>query len=298
METSGRNELMLLLEQAENLYFQYRITEAKVIFEKLLDENIGRAAYYLYDILTLSSQESVSNKLLSKEILKKGLKLNDSFCIMKYANSLADFEDNLVDASTIKEICAEVFTIENPAIQYEVSTFFYSTLKKKDDGFYWLSKSADAGYWKSKNILAIKYFNGEEGIKRNREKAREMWLDLAKVNYEPAIYNGFYHAKEYVSNNPIKVLLFYDKPKFQADNPLKENFEKIANQGFSHAINYRAYCRWVGTKEYEKDRELAIIELEQAANKGNSYAEKAITTYKKKEKFGIMDWDKAWFLYY
>lgn len=297
METTERNELMLLLEQAENLYFQYRITEAKVIFQKLLDENVGRAAYYLYDISTLTSQGSVTNKLLSKEILKKGLKLNDSFCIMKYANSLADFEDNLVDASTIKEICAEVFTIENPAIQYEISTFYYSTLQKKDDGFYWLTKSADAGYWKAKNMLAIKYFDGKDGVKKDREKAREMWIDLAKINYEPAIYNGFANAKEFTTKNPIKIYFLLDNPKIYAKNPMKEYFEKIVNQGFSPALNYKGYCLWNGYDDYEKKEE-AIVHLKKAADAGNSYAIKNLTTYKKKNDFNFADWNVARMIYY
>lgn len=300
METTERNELMLLLEQAENLYFQYRITEAKVIFQKLLDENVGRAAYYLYDISTLSSQEDVSDKLSAKETLIKGIELNDSFSIMKYLNSLDEFEDNLVDETVSKKVYAEVFTTENPAMQYEVSTFYYSTLKKKDDGFYWLTKSADAGYWKAKNMLAIKYFDGKDGVKKDHEKAREMWLELAKINYEPAIYNGFVNAKTFNTNNVIKLYFgyFLNPEKIRAVNPLKDQFETIANQGFSHAVNYRGYCMWNGYDDYEKNKEDAITNLKKAADAGNSYAIKNLTTYKKKNDFALVDWELARVLYY
>lgn len=293
METTERNELMLLLEQAENLYFQYRITEAKVIFQKLLDENVGRAAYYLYDISTLSSQEDDSNSITFKNILKKGIDLNDSYCITKATNNRKEFgaflnakgdftisDDELTIYCENGNYSMSANEINNPALFYEISDTCYKKFDKKQ-GFYFLSKSAEAGYWKAKNILAIKYYEGKEGVKKDRKKAHEIWQELALINYEPAIFNAFSNAKGCSSNES-----------------LMKNFNKIANQGYSHAMNYRGYCRWYGTDGYEQDKELAIANLERAAEKGDSRAIKALTAYKKKNSFGLLDWNRAGFVYY
>ena len=153
-------------------------------------------------------------------------------------------------------------------------------------------------YWKAKNMLAIKYFDGKDGVKKDREKAREMWLDLAKINYEPAIYNGFANAKEFTTNNPIKIYFLLGNPKIYAKNPMKEYFEKIVNQGFTPALNYKGYCQWNGYKDYEKNKEEAISNLKKAADAGNSYAIKNLTTYKKKNDFNFADWNVARMIYY
>lgn len=295
METTERTqkELMLLLEQAENLYFQYRLTEAKVVFQKLLDEKIGRAAYYLYDISTLSSQENDSNSITFKNILKKGIELNDSYCILKAINNRKEFGDFLNDKGDFTVSDSELTVncekgsysmsankINNAALHYEISVSLYKKFDK-EQGFYFLSKSAEAGYWKAKNMLAIKYYEGKEGIKKDRKKAHKIWQELALINYEPAIFNAFSNAKD----GPDKA-------------SLRKDFDRIANQGYAHAMNYRGYCRWYGSDGYEQDSELAIADLERAAEKGDSRAIKALTAYKKKNSFGFWDWNRAGFVYY
>ena len=252
------------IKEAENLILQYKIAEALRLLKKCAEENgIGRINYHLGEIYAWGYGGEDINEDLAKVKRFKGSEQGDILSTLN-ANYM------LPDSDRKNQIIALIEYLLDSKEKDAFEDYELAMIKKNSspkEAIDLLISSSNKGFFRAINYLGNLYYTGNL-VNKDKNKAFELWEQSAKLGYEPAVYNIF----KYFNKNHT-------------------DFEKIANDGFPPALNYRAFCKIQGFNGYQKDLPSAYADLEKAANKGYSYAIKNHEIYKKKGKVGFFTFE-------
>lgn len=154
------------MEDAENLFKEYKLEDAFEKFKKLADNGNGRAMYFIGEYYAWGYKPVKKDKDLAKEWRKKGAESGDALAKVNYAYSLPK------DDPEREEIYKEVFSIildmannNDVFAQLEIGSMYrfgYGTDKNEEECLSWYKRSSNDGFWPAERDLGSIYLDKED----------------------------------------------------------------------------------------------------------------------------------------
>lgn len=166
------------LLEAEQLYFDCKLDEAFEIFSSLAESGNGRAMYFLGEYYDHQYGHVPKDSKESRKWRMKGYEAGD---LLATLNACRYLEDDSAERKQVLEIVAQsVYHLAKSGDVYaqnELSDMYFyghGIEKNEKEGWNWLKKSAEEGYWRAIYKMGELYRNGTYIVK-DKEEAKKWY---------------------------------------------------------------------------------------------------------------------------
>ena len=162
------------LQEAEQLYFDCKLDEAFELFYSLAEKGNGRAMYFLGEYYANQYGHVEKDSKESKKWRMKGYEAGDPLAALSACRYLG--ADSIEKKLVLDNIISSVYHLAKTGDVYaenELSDMYfwgYGIEKNEKEGWNWLKKSAEEGYWRAIYKMGERYRNGTYIVK-DKEKA-------------------------------------------------------------------------------------------------------------------------------
>ena len=268
------------LEEAEKLFLKCKFDEAFDIFKTLAEEGNARAMYFMGEYYIPKYGHIEQSLQEVKRWRSKGSEAGDVLSTLKLAYLLEENSKERDDIfSKTFELVLNLAESGDVFAQNELGNLYrygYGVKKDKDKCLKWLTKSADAGYWKSLNQLGIIYIDGVL-VQQDYSKAIKFYKKAADCGYASSEYNlgGCYRDGTGV-NKDISTSIEWYKKAYEHGR-----YEAALNLGdIYYYTEYRLEDDLKAMEWYKKSYEHGIHEGAYGLGKLYHYSEKFKNIYK------------------
>lgn len=153
------------LSEAEALYFNCRLDEAFELFRTLAEKGNARAMYFLGEYYVQPYGHVAKDNEEGKRWRKKGYELGDVLSALNMAYSLPKKSEERSDIfAQMFEPTLRLAESGDVYAQNELSDLYlngYGTAQNEKEGYRWLKKSAETGFWRSIDKIGDFYYKGQ-----------------------------------------------------------------------------------------------------------------------------------------
>ena len=285
------------LSEAEELFLNCRPDEAFELFQTLAEKGCARAMYFLGEFYVHPYGHTVENSEEGRKWRIKGAQAGDLLASLNTAYGLP--AESAEREEIFNRLFGDVLELAESGdvfAQNEVADLYlngYGTQRNQTEGFRWLEKSAQAGFWKSINKIGDAYYNGN--IREQDDQKAMQWYQKGIDKGYAGSYLGmaycYYYGRGVDVDNAKAYELFseaYERGCGEAANMIgimyyhgygvpadpEQEFlwmERSAETGYAQGQCNLGNCYYAG-RGTAKDLEKAVQWYQAAAERNNDSA--------------------------
>lgn len=285
------------LDEAEQLYFNCKLDEAFEQFRALAEKGNARAMYFLGEFYVQPYGHIAKDNEEGTKWRKMGYELGDTLASLNVAYCLPrDSEERKYIFDTMFAPTLQLAESGDIYAQNELSDLYFSgygVAQNGEEGFKWLKKSAEAGFWRSIDKIGDLYYNGTY-VKQDYNEAMRWYKKGAEIGYAKSYLNlayCYYYGNGTDENNDKALELLkkaYSLGNAEAANmigimynkgygvPIDEDQEflwikRSADLGYTQGQSNLGNCYYCG-RGTDQNYELAKEYYKKASDGGYNYA--------------------------
>ena len=265
------------LLEAEQLYFDCKLDEAFEIFSSLAESGNGRAMYFLGEYYDHQYGHVPKDSKESRKWRMKGYEAGDSLATLNACRYLED--DSAERKQVLENVAQSVYHLAKSGDVYaqnELSDMYFyghGIEKNEKEGWNWLKKSAEEGYWRAIYKMGELYRNGTYIVK-DKEEAKK-WYKKGMEKGDAYSYLGMarctignYHflfGRDQMSLDVLLGLKRIDSIRFELQGKLEKVMKEVLDfclesykrgcgeAAFMSAMMYDSFVNVLfGNFEYDK----------------------------------------------
>ena len=228
-----------VLQQAEQMFFDCKLDEAFEIFSSLAESGNGRAMYFLGEYYYHQYGHVARDLKESKKWRMKGYEAGDSLATLNACRYLED--DSAERKQVLENVAQSVYHLAKSGDVYaqnELSDMYFyghGIEKNEKEGWNWLKKSAEEGYWRAIYKMGELYRNGTYIVK-DKEEAKK-WYKKGMEKGDAYSYLGMarctignYHflfGRDQMSLDVLLGLKRIDSIRFELQGKLEKVMKEV-----------------------------------------------------------------------
>ena len=265
------------LLEAEQLYFDCKLDEAFESFCLLAEKGNGRAMYFLGEYYDHQYGHVPKDSKESRKWRMKGYEARDSLAALNACRYLED--DSAERKQVLENVAQSVYHLAKSGDVYaqnELSDMYFyghGIEKNEKEGWNWLKKSAEEGYWRAIYKMGELYRNGTYIVKDKKKKKK--WYKKGMEKGDAYSYLGMarctignYHflfGRDQMSLDVLLGLKRIDSIRFELQGKLEKVMKEVLDfclesykrgcgeAAFMSAMMYDSFVNVLfGNFEYDK----------------------------------------------
>ena len=282
------------MQEAVELFLDYKLDEAFEIFKTLAEKGNGRAMYFMGEYYAQPYGKVMKDSALAREWRIKGKDAGDVLAFLNVAYSYP--KDSTEREQIFNQIFEQVLQLaENGDVfaQNEIADMYgfgYGIHVDKEKRKKWLNKSAEQGYWRSLGKLGDYYWDEE-----NYEEALK-WYRIGAEKNDPFCQNAIgncYHNGFGVARDFVESVRWYEKAVEQnyiwalsnlgnmyrnGRGVAKDSYKAIELYQRAYEIGNAEAANWIGVMYYNgdgvpEDNEKEFLWIKRSAELGYAQAQ-------------------------